>query len=339
MSVATTERSAILIVDDIPANLEVLFNFLAGYGFKILVAEDGESAIEKAEYALPELILLDIIMPGIDGFETCRRLKANESTRDIPVIFLTALSETVDKVKGLQLGAVDYITKPLQHEEVLARVQTHLRLRNLTKQLQAQNLQLEQEIKQRQQYEEALRQSEERFQVIAHATNDAVWDWDLLTNEVWWNEGVQTLFGYAPEVVGSNIAWWYGQIHLEDREQVISGIHKAIAGGETFWVDEYRYRCSDGSYAYVLNRGYVIQDSQGRPVRMLGGMMDVTERKQLEESLRNTADELQRQYQRSQLFAQVTLKIRQSLQLEEVLQTAVTEVQKILQADRVLIYH
>ena len=138
MSVATSERNVILIVDDTPANLEVLFNFLADYGFKILVAEDGESAIEKAEYASPELILLDILMPGIDGFETCRRLKVNESTRDIPVIFMTALSETVDKVKGLQVGAVDYITKPLQHEEVLARVQTHLRLRNLTRQLQAQ---------------------------------------------------------------------------------------------------------------------------------------------------------------------------------------------------------
>ena len=339
MSVATSERNVILIVDDTPANLEVLFNFLADYGFKILVAEDGESAIEKAEYASPELILLDILMPGIDGFETCRRLKVNESTRDIPVIFMTALSETVDKVKGLQVGAVDYITKPLQHEEVLARVQTHLRLRNLTKQLQAQNLQLEQEIKQRQQYEEALRQSEERFQLIAHATNDAVWDWDFLTNEVWWNEGVQTLFGYAPEVIGSNVAWWYDQIHLEDRERVVAGIHEAIASAETFWIGEYRYKRADGSYAYVLDRGYVIQDSQRRPVRMLGGMTDVTERKQLEESLRSTAEELQRQYQRSQLFAQVTLKIRQSLQLEEVLQTAVTEVQKILQADRVFIYH
>lgn len=198
------ERGVILIVDDTPANLEVLFNLLIDYGFKILVAEDGESAIQKAEYASPDLILLDIIMPEIDGFETCRQLKAKESTRDIPVIFMTALSETVDKVKGLQVGAVDYITKPLQHEEVLARVQTHLRLRNLTKQLQEQNLQLEREIKQRQRQEEALRQSEERFQLIARATNDAVWDWDLLTDKVWWSEGIQTLFGYAPEAVRSD---------------------------------------------------------------------------------------------------------------------------------------
>ncbi|MDZ4871782.1 MAG: Sensor histidine kinase RcsC [Chroococcidiopsis cubana SAG 39.79] len=195
MSVATAEPGTILVVDDTPTNLEILFDFLTNYGFKILIAEDGESALQKAAYASPDLILLDILMPGIDGFETCSRLKASESTREIPVIFMTALSETADKVKGLQVGAVDYVTKPLQHEEVLARVQTHLRLRSLTKQLQAQNVQLEQEIEQR-----------------------------------------------------------------------------------------------------------------------------------------------QRQYQRSQLFAEVTLKIRQSLQLEDILQAAAIEVQKILQADRVVIY-
>ncbi|HEY9876156.1 MAG TPA: response regulator, partial [Candidatus Obscuribacterales bacterium] len=122
MSVETNEKGIILIVDDIPANLGVLFDFLAYSGFKVLVARDGESAIQKVEYALPDLILLDVLMPRMDGFETCRRLKENESTKDIPIIFMTALTDTVDKVKGLSLGAVDYITKPFQHEEVLARV-------------------------------------------------------------------------------------------------------------------------------------------------------------------------------------------------------------------------
>jgi len=122
MSVDTTDKGVILIVDDTPTNLEVLLDFLEDSGFKVLVAEDGESAIEGAEYSPPDLILLDVIMPGIDGFETCRRLKTNQATQDIPVIFMTALTETVDKVRGLSLGAVDYITKPLQHEEVLARI-------------------------------------------------------------------------------------------------------------------------------------------------------------------------------------------------------------------------
>jgi len=122
MSDAPAEKDVILIVDDTSTNLEVLFDFLVDSGFKVLVAEDGESAIQKVEYASPDLILLDVLMPEMDGFETCRRLKANESTKDISIIFMTALSETVHKVRGLHLGAVDYVTKPLQHAEVLARI-------------------------------------------------------------------------------------------------------------------------------------------------------------------------------------------------------------------------
>ncbi|MBD2181528.1 response regulator [Planktothrix sp. FACHB-1355] len=156
MSVQKLEKGIILIVDDTPTNLSVLFDMLTASGFKVFVAEDGEDAIEQLEYCPPDLILLDVIMPGIDGFETCRRLKANESTKEIPVIFMTALSDTEDKVKGLNLGAVDYITKPFQHEEVLARVSIHLNLRNLAKQLQEQNVVLQQEIQQRTEAEQAL---------------------------------------------------------------------------------------------------------------------------------------------------------------------------------------
>lgn len=139
----------ILIVDDTPENLEVLSDALSSAGFEIAVATDGESAIEQVAYELPALILLDVLLPGIDGFETCRQLKENASTHDIPVIFMTALSDTEEKVKGLSLGAVDYITKPFQQEEVLARVKLHLRLRSLTKTLAEQNVLLKQEIEAR----------------------------------------------------------------------------------------------------------------------------------------------------------------------------------------------
>ena len=142
MNDKNSERSIILIVDDNQTNLDVLFELLRNYGFKVLVALDGESAIEQIEYIHPDLILLDIMMPGIDGFETCLRLKANPSTRDIPIVFMSALSETLDKVKGFQTGAVDYITKPFQHEEVLSRIQTHLTIRTLQKKLEEKNLEL-----------------------------------------------------------------------------------------------------------------------------------------------------------------------------------------------------
>lgn len=119
---AAGNRLSILMVDDTPTNLAVLCEILTESGFELRVAEDGLSALEQMDHACPDLILLDVLMPGINGFETCRRLKERPDTRDIPVIFMTALTDTVDKLKGFELGAVDYITKPLQHEEVLTRV-------------------------------------------------------------------------------------------------------------------------------------------------------------------------------------------------------------------------
>jgi signal transduction histidine kinase len=145
----TSENSVILIVDDTPTNLEVLSEGLTDAGFEVAVATSGERAIRQAEYEPPDLILLDVMMPGIDGFETCRRLKENPATKDITVIFMTALTDTVDKVKGLSLGAVDYITKPFQHAEVLARIQIHVKLRNLSVSLEEQNIRLKEEITER----------------------------------------------------------------------------------------------------------------------------------------------------------------------------------------------
>ena len=143
------KQPIILIVDDNPTNLKVLSGAIADSGWEILVATDGESAIEQAEYAKPDLILLDVMMPGINGFETCDRLKLNPATCEIPIIFMTALTDTVDKVKGLSLGAVDYITKPFHTEEVLARVNVHLKMRGLNQELAAQKNDLEKRVEER----------------------------------------------------------------------------------------------------------------------------------------------------------------------------------------------
>jgi putative two-component system response regulator len=137
------ETPTLLVVDDNPVNLEVLFDLLGEKGFHILTAKSGALALKRAETAQPDLIVLDVLMPpGIDGFETCRRLKARQTTRDIPVIFMTALSDTVDKVTGFEVGAVDYITKPIQSEEVLARVNAHLTIQRLQKELRMKNVML-----------------------------------------------------------------------------------------------------------------------------------------------------------------------------------------------------
>jgi DNA-binding response OmpR family regulator len=146
MNVSCTQPVRILLVDDKPTNLKVLSEALKGNDWKMLVATDGVSAIEQAQYAQPNLILLDVMMPGIDGFETCQRLKANVETQAIPIIFMTALSDADYKVRGLELGAVDYITKPFQQKEVIARVKLHLNLKSLTQQLEKKNKLLTQEI-------------------------------------------------------------------------------------------------------------------------------------------------------------------------------------------------
>ena len=138
---------SILLVDDNPTNLQVLFQTLEGVGCKLLIAKNGEIALTIAGKALPDLILLDIMMPDIDGYEVCRRLKSNPATSDIPVIFLSALGDTEDKVKGFHLGAVDYITKPFQPNEVIARVNTHLTIHRLKREVESQKDQLERELK------------------------------------------------------------------------------------------------------------------------------------------------------------------------------------------------
>ena len=140
-------QETILLVDDNPTNLQMLYQLLEkSVASKLLVAKNGETALAIARKARPDLILLDIMMPGIDGFEVCRRLKADPATGPIPVIFLSALDETADKVKGLQLGAVDYVSKPFQAEEVVARVNTHLTIHRLNREVQKQRDQLEHEL-------------------------------------------------------------------------------------------------------------------------------------------------------------------------------------------------
>lgn len=131
-----TPSDTILVVDDTPANLAILFTGLRNAGYKVLINERGDIALQTAAYALPDLIILDVMMPGIDGFETCRRLKEDPRTRDIPVILMTALTDPIDEVTGLRAGAVDYITKPIHVEVVLARISTHLTLRKLYRDLE-----------------------------------------------------------------------------------------------------------------------------------------------------------------------------------------------------------
>jgi two-component system, chemotaxis family, CheB/CheR fusion protein len=152
---------------------------------------------------------------------------------------------------------------------------------------------------------EALRRSEERFKLVARATNDAVRDWDLTTGEVWWNETFYDAFGYRHDEVSRGPESWADRIHPDDAERVSRGVRESLAGGGDGWSDEYRFRRGDGSYAVVFDRGYVVYDGEGRPVRFLASMMDISERKRAEAKLAVYAARLERSNRELEDFASV----------------------------------
>lgn len=147
------------------------------------------------------------------------------------------------------------------------------------------------DITERKRAEHRLQESELRYRLIGQVANDAIWDWDLLTNGVVWNEGVQARFGFRPDQIGADATWWLDHIHDEDRERISHSIHAVIDHGE-FWQDEYRFRRANGDYATVLDRGRVVRDLHGKPVRMVGSMLDLTERIQAEGRLQEREERL-----------------------------------------------
>jgi PAS domain S-box-containing protein len=282
MKLETPRKSIILIVDDNPDNLELLFYSLNDADFTILIATDGESAIEKVEEVHPDLILLDVMMPGIDGFETCRRLKAKESSKDIPVIFMTALSLTVDKVKGFDVGGVDYITKPLQQEELKARVTTHLTLRSLHLRLAEQNKRLQQEIQKRHEKEEELRLTN---QAITASSNGIVIA-DARAPDmpiIYVNPAFEQITGYeAAEVVGRNCRFLQGN---EKNQPALDELRAALREGRSCTVVLSNYR-KDGTHFWNELNVSPIYDGAGTLTHFVGIQMDITERKRSQEALR-----------------------------------------------------
>src|SRR5919199_3640989 len=281
MSLGSDEKGVILIVDDNPDSLDLLFFVLRDSDFTVLMANSGKSALQTVEEAHPDLILLDVMMPGIDGFEICRRLKANPSSQDIPVIFMTSLSETDDKVRGFNVGAVDYITKPIQEEVLKARITTHLTIRKLNRSLVEQNKRLQQEIRERQQKEEELRLSN---QAIA-ASSDGIVIADARKPDIpitYVNPAFEQLTGYeAQEVMGRNCRFLQG----EDTDQPgLDELREAIREGKGCKVILSNYR-KDGTLFWNELSISPIYDADGNLTHFVGIQSNITERKVAQEAL------------------------------------------------------
>ncbi len=285
------EQDVILVIDDTPTNVSLLFIHLRKAGFKVLVAEDGETALERLNHVTPDLILLDIMLPGIDGFEICRRLKENKKTRDIPVIFMTVLAQTVDKVKGFELGAVDYITKPFNHEELLARVNTHLTLRKLQKNLETKNKQLQEENLRRKRVQDALRESRERYRLLAENSTDMISRQTIDGVYRYVSPACRTLLGYEiEEMVGHSCREF---VHLEDLQamQALDQMLKELPPVSTL---TYQARGKDNRCLWLETTSKVIRDLEtGIPLEIIAVSRNVTERKQAEAALQQARDELE----------------------------------------------
>jgi PAS domain S-box-containing protein len=415
-------RDRILVVDDTSANLQLLTNLLTGQGYTVYPASDGELALEFVRTTIPDLILLDIRMPEMDGFEVCRRLKADERTCAVPIIFISILEDERDKVLGFKAGAVDYITKPFQPEEVLARMQTHLRLRELSDQLEQKvaerteeltlanqqllqeaserrraerqaalfhfaldhvceaaylidetgrfqhvnqeacralgytltellargvadvdpdfpvshwpdhwrelkthgsltfegrhqgksghifpveinanyfeylgqcfNLALVRDITGRKRAEEVLQRLNERFMLAAAAAGLAVWDWDIMNNELVWDDRMYGLYGIKREDFAGAYEAWLAGVHPDDRARC-DAVSEQARLGEREYDTEFRVVWPDGSIHHLKAYGLVIRAGDGTPLRMTGINFDITARKAADDALQRLTGELE----------------------------------------------
>ncbi|MDD1730524.1 MAG: response regulator [Methanospirillum sp.] len=280
------DRGRILVVDDSPGSLKLLTEILTTHGFMVRPAPSGRLAIRSAGVEVPDLILLDVIMPDQDGYEVCRQLKADERTASVPVIFISSLEESADKIKGFQVGGVDFISKPFEPEEILARVKTHLSLHRLQKQLEAQNLLLEEQIIEREQKEEELKDYQENLEQMVRERTDEIdrffaLNLDLLCvltedgaflklNPAW-----ESTLGYQMSDLLSKS--YLDLIHPDDLEVTRHAGKPVVSDHISNFVN--RYRHCDGSYRWLE------WSSIHSGNRIFASARDITERKNTETSL------------------------------------------------------
>ncbi|WP_445314150.1 EAL domain-containing protein [Microcoleus vaginatus] len=284
---ATNYRGNILIVDDLPDNLRLLRDTLREEGYKVRSAITGAMAIRAAQSPSTELILLDIKLPDIDGYEVCRQLKSDERTAEIPIIFLSALNETFNKVKGLAAGGVDYIAKPFQVEEVLARVETHLTIRRLQQSLQKQNLRLLREIEQRQRLEDSLFAEKELAQVTLQSIGDAVITTDAQGKVRYFNPIAERLTGWKThEVQGVPFSTVFLIVDQVTREPVENPINKALLEERIVGLANNTILIGhDGTEYPIADSAAPIRDRQGQIIGAVIVFHDVTESRYLTRQL------------------------------------------------------
>jgi PAS domain S-box-containing protein len=282
-----TVKGNLLIVDDDLNVRQTMEAFLTREGYEVRCAPNGEMALMFAHEDPPELILLDIRLPDLDGFQVCRRLKEDEKTRDIPVIFISALDEVVEKVKGFAAGGLDYVTKPFQSEELLARVETHLALKRLQIQVEAQNARLEQEIIKSRRTEEQIKQAAEEWRTTFDSITDLVSIHDKDFQIVRANQAFAAAFGMEIKAVLGKKC--FEIIHGTEEPWPQCPHRQTLVSGKPVTEEFFEPRL--GKYLQVS--ASPIWNSQNEATGSVHIVKDVTERKRAEEALQKAHDELE----------------------------------------------
>ncbi|MEG4022832.1 diguanylate cyclase [Microcoleus sp. S13C4] len=284
---ATNYRGNILIVDDLPDNLHLLGRTLKRHGYKVRSVTTGAMALRAAQSPSTELILLDIKLPDIDGYEVCKQLKSDEQTTGIPIIFLSALNETFNKVEGLAVGGVDYIAKPFQVEEVLARVETHLTIRRLQQSLQEQNLRLLREMEERQRLEASLFAEKELAQVTLQSIGDAVITTNAQGKVRFFNPIAEQLTGWkAYEAHGLPLSTVFEIVNEVTRKPVENAIGKALFEKRIVGLANHTILIArDGTEYAIEDSAAPIRDRQGQIIGAVIVFHDVTESRNLARQL------------------------------------------------------
>ena len=287
----TESKGDILVIDDKPANLQLLYGILTEVGYQVRPASSGQLGLDSVASRRPDLILLDIRMPAMDGFDVCQQLKADETNRDIPIIFVSAASDAVDKTKGFQLGAVDYITKPFDATEILARVKTHISLYRYQRELEETKKSLEQTVRKRTRElmntNEALSSSEQYLRSVYEAAdNVALIATDLAGSQTIITEfspGAETIFGYSRNEA---INQWLAMLVSADWFETIDEIQERLRRCEPGFSGEIQLKRKGGESFSALLAIHPQLDAAKRTIGMVVVAVDITERKLAEETLR-----------------------------------------------------
>lgn len=298
-----TTKGNLLVVDDMPENLRLLTIGLAKQGYSVRNATNGTDALQEVLREQPDLILLDIKMPQMSGYDLCQRLKSEPATQEIPVVFISALDEVLDKIKAFSVGGVDYITKPFELREVVARIENQLALRNAkaevrrlnseleqrveerTAQLAATNQALQREIAERREIEKALAREKAHLIAAQQVAHVGSWEFDVETQNSVWSEETFRIFGLDSERTVPNYESLLNQqIHPDDRLLWDTTVRGAIATGHPYAI-ECRIIRPDGGVRHVLAQGQPLLREDGQVGQLFGTVLDITERKHVEDRI------------------------------------------------------